>query len=447
MCDCSNNGNNNNNNNTDQFCGSWTPKAPMITPRELFAATSGPDKTGTSPTDVDSDPRVYVIGGNGPQGEPLQSCEKYNPNDDTWVEISPLPEPVGNCNGSFVPDYGKSKNEVLGYIYVMGDNKARLYRYNIKQDLWDVFPVPFSVSNASLQYLDDIGGPLSELLQAITGTSFPPCSDGKTLWIVGGNGTETETWYINLATNGTIDGDWIRGPDLPLKRVNPVVGRTFWRDTGITSYGVSNCATILVCGGYRPDGSIDDQIQLLTRYECNWQWIIPTDNPTNFPNTALKLAYPVADGAFGTEQWPETLVTGGRPLVFGGNPDLLNGGSVQYSQLRFTRGRYRPYPKNDKYWNLTTSMPGQRTNFRAPPLSQENSSVFGGRRVSRFLCIGGRNPYGLVTDKTQLFELPTPSPFLICSAPNNQKCNCSKHRTKEKRSKHRHERKHRCDNI
>ncbi len=45
MCDC--------NDNTDEFCGSWTTKAPMITPRELFAATSGHDKDGSSPTSVD----------------------------------------------------------------------------------------------------------------------------------------------------------------------------------------------------------------------------------------------------------------------------------------------------------------------------------------------------------------------------------------------------------
>ncbi|GAH12729.1 unnamed protein product, partial [marine sediment metagenome] len=156
--------------------------APMITARELFAGTSGPDKDGSGPTSVDSDPRVYAIGGNTNLG-PTQLCEKYDPNTDTWEKIEPLPEPLGNCNGSFVPDYGKTTNQVFGYVYVIGDNKPYIYRYNIKQDKWEVFPIPFQVSNASLQYLDDIGGPLSELLQAITGTSFPPCSDGKTLWV------------------------------------------------------------------------------------------------------------------------------------------------------------------------------------------------------------------------------------------------------------------------
>ena len=411
MCDCD---------DTDQFCGTWSTKSSMINSRELFGGVSGPDKDGAGPTSVDSDPRVYAIGGNGISG-PLDSCEKYNPNTDTWSEIASLPEPIGNCNGSFVPDYGKTTNQVLGYIYIIGDNKPFIYRYNIKQDIWETFPVPFSVSNASLQYLDDIGGPLSELLQALTGTAFPPCSDGKTLWVVGGDGTETEAWYVNINTDGTINGEWVKGPDLPLKRVNPVVGRTFWRDTGITVYGVSNCATILVCGGYDGD-FIDDGVQLLVRYQCNWRWIIPSDNPTNFPNSALKLAYPVADGAFGTEQWPETLITGGRPIVFGGNPNLMNGGSVQYSQLRFIRGRYR-HPDTEDYWNLTSSMPGQRLNFRAPPLSQENSSVLGGRRVSRFLCIGGSDSGGNITNKSQLFELPTPSPFLICSS---KKYKCSK---------------------
>ena len=388
------------------LCGQWSSLQSCNVARELFACTSGPDQSGGSPTDVDSDPRVYIIGGNDEQHLPLKSCEKYDPNTDTWTFITDLPEPLGNCSATFVPDYGQTKTQVLGYIYVIGGLKPTLFRYNIKEDKWETFPIPFSVINASIQYSDDFGGPLAELLQAMLDVSFPACSDTQTLWVLGGDGTETDTWYVDLDTSGNIIGEWVKGPEIPLKRRYPLIGRTFWRDTGITTFGVSNCASTLVCGGYDDIDNITNDVQILVRYNCNWIWITFNDNPTNFPNEALKLAFPVADGSFGTEQWPETLVTGGRPILFGGNPSIDNAGSVQYSQLRFVRGRYQTCDKD--YWNITTSMPGQRTNFEAAPLSQVNSSAFGGRRVSRFVIVGGRADDGKILNRVQLFELPTP---------------------------------------
>jgi hypothetical protein len=64
--------------------------------------------------------RVYVIGGLDENGTPLSTCEKYNPGDNTWSDIAPLPYTLYNCNASFAPDYGKSMATTLGYIYVVG---------------------------------------------------------------------------------------------------------------------------------------------------------------------------------------------------------------------------------------------------------------------------------------------------------------------------------------
>ncbi len=401
---------------SEELCGSWSSLAPLLTAREKFAAASGPDKdaAGTA-LGVDSDPRVYVIGGLNATGTPLSSCEKYDPNTDTWNQIASLPRPLGNCAGAFVPDYGRNEAVTLGYIYVTGGNRKRLFRYNIKQDTWKTFRLPFAVSNASLQYLDDVGGPLAQLLSDITGVNLPACTDGQTLWVVGGDNTETQVFYTELNVKGELVGEWFRGPDLPLRRSNPLVGRVFWRDAGITSFGVSNCASIAVCGGTN-EGKPTKDVQLLVRVDCNWKWITRHQNETSIPNNILKLALPVSEGAFGTEQWPETLVTGGRALLFGGIPPDDFDGSTQLGQFRFVEGRLQTYPKMGSSkrtaWKITTSMPGQRVNFRALPLSQENSSDFGGRRVSRFICVGGRDVNGVLS-RNQLFQLPVPGPFAV----------------------------------
>lgn len=407
---------------SEKFCGRWSDLPQLQMAREKFGSTSAPDQSAGSPTQVDPDPRVYVMGGNDRHGNPLSSCEKYNPNTNIWSFVTSLPEPVGNCNASFVPDYGLTATINLAYIYLVGDNIPTLFRYNVKKDKWDKFPLPFKVKNAGLQYLDDIGGPLSEILQSITDTPFSPCSDGKTLWVVGGDDTERQSYYININVDGTTQGNWIQGPELPLKRSKPLIGRTFWRDAGITLYGVSNCATIIVAGGFDDRGCVSKRVQLLVRVDCNWRFITINDNPTCFPNEGLVLATSVAEGAVGTEQWPETGITGGRPVLFGGSPSFDgNNGSVQFAQLRFINGKYRRYPdncSNDKtLWEITTSMPFNRINFKAAPLNQDNPSIFGGNRVSRFICVGGREvATGKVTDRVQLFQLPTPPAFVkICN--------------------------------
>jgi len=408
--------------NDKNICGEWSTRSPMSVARENFAIASGPDKgvTGTV-LGIDQDPRVYVFGGLDKNGNSLDSCEKYDPNTDTWSNIASLPQPLGNCNGAFAPDCGKNEALTLGYIYVVGGNIPKLFQYNIQRDKWNIFELPFSVVNAALHYLDDFGGPLAELLIALTGVDFPACSDSQIIWVVGGEGTEQQTWYIESNIRGELVGEWTRGPNLPLFRKSPLIGRVFWRDAGITSYGVSNCASIAVCGGVDRKGKISRDVQLLIRNsQCNWMWIDSSNSSSKIPKNLLTLTIPVSNGAFGTEQWPETLVTGGRPILFGGNPPAaLDEGSVQYAQLRFVGNRYRrdpdlpPGPQSDSAWNTTTNMPGHRTNFKSAPLSQENSSRFGGRRISRFLCVGGLDSNGKVTARSQLFELPVPSPFLV----------------------------------
>lgn len=395
----------------------------MPEPRTAFAAASGPDQAATGTVQgLDGDPRVYVVGGRNDQGVVLDTCVKYNPNTDEWTSIASLPRPLDKCTAAFVPDYGKgSAARTLGFIYVAGGGQPTLFQYNIKRDEWTELSqlLPFAPVNAALQYLDDIGGPLAQLFTDVTGVDLPPCTDGQTLWAVGGEGTERDVWFIEANQQGDLLGEWARGPTLPLFRSKPLVGRVFWRDAGITSYGVSNCASIIVGGGHDEHGAATDDAQLLVRVDCNWTWIRRGDNPTTIPDNALTLATPVADGAFGTEPWPETLATGGRPILFGGDPETTgNGGSVQFAQLRFSEGRYQrdkclaPDSNPRTAWNAATSMPGQRVAFKALPLSQDNPSIFGGRRVSRFMCVGGEDEDGNVLARTQLFQLPTPPTFL-----------------------------------
>lgn len=237
--------------NKETLCGRWSSLSPMLVARRNFAAASGPDKDATGTAQgLDNDPRVYVIGGFNEEGEVLDQCEKYDPNTDTWSEIASLPKPLANCSGAFVPDYGKTMAINLGYIYVAGGEENILYRYDIKKNEWTIEPeLPFAPNSSTLSYLDDVGGPLAQLLILVANIEFPACTDGQTLWSIGGEGTEQEAWFIEVNINGELSGEWHRGPDLPLKRSKPLIGRTFWRDAGITSFGISNCATVVVAGG------------------------------------------------------------------------------------------------------------------------------------------------------------------------------------------------------
>lgn len=401
------------------LCAHWTTLTSMITPRYRFGADSGPDQNSAGSIQVNGDPRVYVVGGLDTNKQSTSSCEKYNPNTDTWSPISPLPQPLGNCSAVFVPDSGKEQAQNVGYIYVAGGETSTMFRYDIRNDMWTTTALPFAPVSSTLIYLDDFGGPLVALFIALSGVEIPSCTDTETLWSIGGVGTERHTWFIEINANGELAGNWTRGPDLPLFRHSPLVGRVFWRDAGITSYGVSNCASILVAGGKNKAGCESLEAQLLVRdSNCNWAWISPRHNPTNIPKSLLTLAFPVSRGATCTEQWPETLVTGGRPILLGGKPKLDKNGSTQFAQVRFSEGRYRRdqylYPgltRKKTAWNITSSMPGPRTDFRAAPLSQVNSSDFGGRRVSRFLCMGGRDSDKTVLSRVQLLQLPVPQVF------------------------------------
>lgn len=413
-----------------QLCGKWTTKHSMHFKRKNFAAASGPPKNAASSvTGLNQDPRVYVFGGSGEPGSST-SAEFYNPNTDQWklLEIENFPD-LPNCAAVYVPNYAPNLTDqenvsgALGYIYILGvspDNKTTFYQYDIQKNTIEELSAPPLSEGSVLEFLDDFGGPLAELFIAVTDVDLPACSDSKTIWAIGGKDTLQETYYAEVDLNGKLTTSWIQGPKLPLKRTDPLIGRVFWRDAGVTSFGVSNCASIIVAGGKKENGRASRKIQMLVRKNCNWKWIWTKDNPTDVPKKLLTLAVPVAEGAFGTEQWPETLVTGGRPILFGGIPPnrTQDAGSVQYAQIRFFDGRYRrdpdleKGPHSDSLWNITTSMPGNRTFFRSCPLSQENSSDFGGRRISRFLCIGGKEKEDEVLNRVQLFELPVPDPYL-----------------------------------
>lgn len=377
----------------EKLCGSWSAQlADFPYPIYSYAISSGPDESASFSTAYDTDPRVYVMGGILEDDSLTDRCWKYNPNDDTWIEIASMPVPAGNISSAFVPNYDP-KVDSLGYIYVSGNDSSQVYAYDIKLDTWNLsLELPIQVTSPGVEYLDDIGGPLAQLFVTATGVNLPPCTDSQTLWVIGGVGTEQRVFYAESDIQGNIVSTlWNEIEGLPLLRKSPITVRTFWRDAGITSFGVSNCATIVVAGGYDEEGNPTDDVQLLVRNDCNWAWITVNHNPTSIPNTFLKLAYPVADGAGMTEQWPETLVTGGRPIIVGGKNFVDSQAMAQFAQFRFSEGRWNrdkciiAGPTQNSDWNVATNNPQPRIKYGAAPLSQVNSSIFGGRRVSRFV--------------------------------------------------------------
>lgn len=428
--------------------GVWSTLASLPAPREAFAGAAGPDQNATGTVrGLNDNPRLYVCGGVDKEGVRQQTCYKYNPDLNVWTSVAPLPVMLSNAGATFAPDYGETQAASLGFIYVAGGLTNApgetpvntVYAYDIKEDLWSVMtPLPEPIVDGALQYLDDFGGPLAELLIAL-GFSLPACSDTQTVWLVGGQGTEKRSYYIQSNIRGELIGDWIRGPDLPLHRASPAVGRVFWRDESITSFNVSNCASIVVAGGRNEEDEPTRDVQLLVRQNDHWRWVSRTNNTTGVPDDAFCLREPLANGAAGTEQWPETLVTGGRLMLFGGDPPVrTEEGSVQFLALRFNPelGRYQRSNRaglaafaclpqcdprfsfgrhcvhecnDDSLWQNATPMPEQRTGFVALPISQQNTA-FG--RTSRFVCIGGRTTAkDEVTDRVQLFQLPVSLPF------------------------------------
>lgn len=92
--------------------GSWTTKAPMMTPRWNLAAGVATDAAGRQ--------RLYAIGGFDPNfGGAVSSVEAYDFGTNSWAERAPLPVALYNANGV---------GNIGGKLYLSG---------GVVEDPWD----------------------------------------------------------------------------------------------------------------------------------------------------------------------------------------------------------------------------------------------------------------------------------------------------------------------
>jgi N-acetylneuraminic acid mutarotase len=110
----------------------WTPVAPLIHPRAMLAAATGPDG------------RIYAIGGDGDIGSGVAFNEAYTPADDRWTERAPMPTPrrwLGAALGHDGRIYAAGGMNELLTGNEMGLNVVEAY--NPQTDTWTtVAPMP-----------------------------------------------------------------------------------------------------------------------------------------------------------------------------------------------------------------------------------------------------------------------------------------------------------------
>ncbi len=113
---------------TSSAQGTWTPVAPMSTPRFVFAAASGPDGN------------IYAFGGarsGAPEGRWMDVVEAYDPVTNSWSAKAPMP--VGT-------DTFAAATGVDGLIYTFGGDIAsytvtgNAYVYDPIADNWSAIP-------------------------------------------------------------------------------------------------------------------------------------------------------------------------------------------------------------------------------------------------------------------------------------------------------------------
>ncbi len=74
----------------------WTPVAAMLTPRSELAAVTATGPDGRS--------RIYAIGGRNADHIPLDTVEAYDPETDTWTPVAPMPTPRARLAAATGPD-------------------------------------------------------------------------------------------------------------------------------------------------------------------------------------------------------------------------------------------------------------------------------------------------------------------------------------------------------
>lgn len=100
--------------------GTWIYKATMHLPRAAFGCTLG------------NDGRIYVFGGIATSGF-IPDCEVYDPNQDEWSQIVPLPMPIGQTSAAATADGkilllgGVTTGAILNSSTILYDPTANLY--------------------------------------------------------------------------------------------------------------------------------------------------------------------------------------------------------------------------------------------------------------------------------------------------------------------------------
>ncbi len=89
--------------------------------------------------------RVYALGGLGNSSQALSSAERYNPSQDTWTGIAPLP---GARSGATAVGVGAESLYVFGGA-ASGVVQATVFRYTIASNSWETLaPMPIGVRGA-----------------------------------------------------------------------------------------------------------------------------------------------------------------------------------------------------------------------------------------------------------------------------------------------------------
>jgi N-acetylneuraminic acid mutarotase len=108
-----------------QGAGSWTARAPMITPRWHLAAGVATDAAGRQ--------RLYAIGGFDPNSGVVSTVEAYDYATDRWATMAPLPIAEFHANG--VGNIGGKLYISGGYVDGVGAVN-HLYQYDPNRNTW-----------------------------------------------------------------------------------------------------------------------------------------------------------------------------------------------------------------------------------------------------------------------------------------------------------------------
>ena len=207
--------------------GKWVPLAPMPTARQEVAV-------------AELNGRVFVIGGFGPDNDPVDTVEVYDPAADRWETRAPLPAPTHHAAAAVVE----------GRLFVVGGYSGgrvswsplrTVYEYDEARSSWAT-RAPLRAARGGLAMVA-----LAGRLHAVGGagdgdsnahevydpaadrwTDGPPMPTGRDhltaaafqgrLWAIGGRTSFMGTQYTTVEIYDPATGAWSTGLPLPVGR-------------------------------------------------------------------------------------------------------------------------------------------------------------------------------------------------------------------------------------